>query len=224
MAKLVTHEAGGLFNRLLLVEQNWSAPPFLQPALEQVYRFLAEEAPLPDLPPSVPLIRATLVLLPGSQQTISCRHIRLAGGTEMIFWALIAQRNRFFDGEGDFYHLLMNDLVLAQALNIFTTDGDPRIMNAVAEGSSALCEALIAEVPASSQTPLCRRHLARFYQSCLQVGGEAWGLAPKALKPAEDLFITSLCEGTFPSEDPLQGLPEENREAFLSILRLFLFL
>ncbi len=224
MAKLVTHEAGGLFNSLLLVERSWSAPPFLQPTLEQVYQFLAKEAPLPDFPPSAPLIRATLVLLPGDQQTTSCRHIRLAAGTEMIFWALIAQRNRFSNGEGDFHHLLMNDLVLAQALDIFTADGNPRIMDAVAEGSSALCEALIAETQAFPQAPLCRRRLARFYQSCLQVGEEAWGLEPEAFKSAEDLLIASFCQGSFPPEDPLQCLPEGNREAFFSIIRLFLSL
>lgn len=159
--------------RLAERERGFIAPEPLASPLEQVRRFLREEL-AEDLAETLPLARAGLVLAAAweGEERLE-RLIPLAAGMEMIYYALTMQQSAVRPGEpADLFGILSHDLVLARALDLYATDGDARLMEAVSQGSSRLCEALMAD-RSEANGEAAEHYLARFHAACVKVGAAA---------------------------------------------------
>ena len=163
------------FRRLEERERDFRAPEPLLPHLESVRAFLREE--LAETPAAeMSLARAGLTLAAAWEGDFSPpRLIPLAAGVEMIYSALTVQQSALRPGDAvDLFGILSQDLVLARALDLYTTDGNPRVMDAVSRGASRLCEALMAE--RSGESAAATAHLlGDFHGACARVGSAASG-------------------------------------------------
>ncbi len=161
-----------LFQRLAGLEESFRPPRSLAPALDKVRDFLREELAEAE-PESLSLLRAGLVIAAAEGKCGEDRLIPLAAGVEMIYHALTHQQTAVKEGQAaDLFGILSHDLVLARALDLYTSDGDCRVMDAVSRGASHLCEALMAERIGEVED-VAIRHLAEFHAECGRVGAAA---------------------------------------------------
>ncbi len=175
------------FLLLTTAERRFSPPPFLTPALEPVREFLTEElsgaeGPLEDahlLRPSLVLLWAGLGELPKASLT------ELAAATEMIHHAMLAQRGCLrLQASRNVFGILSNDLVLARALSIYTAHGDLGVMESIASGSIALCEALLEEMQPLPDVRRLVDRLGAYCGACCEVGAGLGRLAPPQIDEA----------------------------------------
>ncbi|MBW3624792.1 MAG: hypothetical protein KY468_15415 [Armatimonadetes bacterium] len=177
-------------------ERSFRITPSLAAPLERVRRILRDE--LSEEPvESLTLARAGLVLASAGEgespapegefpapegefpapegERMEDRLIPLAAGVEMIYHALTVQQSALHPGEAaDLFGILSQDLVLSRALDLYTRDGDPRVMDAVSRGAAHLCEALMAD-HAGEPLAVSLGCLCRFHEECARIGAAASG-------------------------------------------------
>jgi hypothetical protein len=166
---------GSAFDLLAERERGFRPPEPLRPLLEGVRDFLREELSEGSAE-GMTLARAGLVTAAAGTDTVPPeRLIPLAAGVEMIHHALTVQQTALRPDDGvDLFGILSQDLVLARALDLFTADGSPRVMEAVSRGAASLCEALMSE-RAGEPVSNAVKYLGGFHAACARVGIAAAG-------------------------------------------------
>jgi hypothetical protein len=159
-----------LRRRLAERESRFQAPAALVPLLDRVRDYLREELP-ENAADSLPLAKAALVLASATEgDAPTARWVPLAAGMEMIYFSLAAQHEAVSaSASADLFGLLSHDLLLARALDLYTRDGDCRVMEAVSQGAASLCESLMKEHCPDLSTESTRR-IAPYLRACIRVG------------------------------------------------------
>lgn len=167
-------------------ERDFRAPEALLPPLQKVRRFLRDE--LDETPvQEMTLARAGLFLAAAGDENLNGeRWVPLAAGVEMIYHALTVQQTALHPHEGaDLFGILSQDLVLARALDLYATDGNPRVMEAVSRGAARLCEAFMAERAGESKETVIRC-LGDFHVECAGMGAASRGRGDEQERNAAD--------------------------------------
>lgn len=126
------------------------------------------------------LLCAALVVCTARLGTAATDRIcALAAAAEMIWRAILAQRCEVIGGSTpDIIQILGNDLVLARALHVYTSDGDLEVMAAIANGAAVLCEGLAGELQPDLDVDAADARIAEYLAACARVGAAAGGLEP----------------------------------------------